>query len=582
MAPLFLGGRHDLGRLIFVLLASVAGVAWFAHQAISPENKWTRTWAFPIGLASLLLVALQLLPLSRDWLTTLSPRIATLLPLWADNGSSSAALGTWATLSLAPSATSVALATLIAYVLLFATTVGRLRSKADIEHLIRLIGIAGVLMSCFGLIQYFFSNDRFFWFYEHPYTTTSDAVKGSFTTRNHFAHFLTLAIGPLLACCLLVRSQPTSAAKRSTRKSPPTAGTRPQMLLILYCGLVVVTLGVLLSLSRGGAAAFATAVTFAVAAYYRRGLVNGNSLFGLAMLGAIVVGLLSFTGYEQVSDRLDDFVAGSVEGLDKNEGRRKIWAANLDAIQAGTFFGAGAGSHREIYHLYLPESLTREYSHAENGYLQIATENGWVGIFLLSAALIAIGWWCVTALMRSSTDYAFLLAVGITASLLASVVHSVVDFVWFIPSCMSLTIILAACALRLSQLEARSHSTARCSVIWPRPRWIGMTAAAAAVAGWAIATTWGPATAATHHDKYLIAAKLNREQSFRRLTANSDLAEATDDVRANTESAIFHLRNTLAHNPRSARAHLRLAGKYLNYFHLLQQSAANSMSADQI
>ena len=581
LAPLFLGGRHDLGRLIFVALASVAGVAWFAHQSLSQARKWTHSWAFPLGLAALLLVLLQLLPLSQDWLITLSPRTPELLPLWSHGADASAQLGTWATLSLAPSSTSVALATLIAYLLLFATVIGRLRNKADIEKLIRMIGYAGVLMGCFGLIQYYFSNDRFFWFYEHPHTTTSDAVKGSFTTRNHFAHFLTLAIGPLLACCLLIRLKPSSRSRSSASPPSRAARSRTQMSLMLCFGIVVITLGVLLSLSRGGAAAFATAVTFAVGAYYRRGLINGAALYGLAMLGVIVVGVLSFSGYEEVSKRLDDFVSGSVEGLDKNEGRRKIWAANLEAIQAGTFFGAGAGSHREIYHLYLPQSLTREYTHAENGYLQIATENGWAGALLLAATLVAVGSWCMRALLWSSSDHAYLLAVGITASLLASVIHAFVDFVWFIPSCMSLTIILAACALRLGQLETQAHSARRFSVTWPRSRWICLTATAAAAAGWAILTTLGPATAATHRDKYLLAAKVNREHAFRTLTSNAQ-PEETAAGQANTESAIFHLRNTLAHDPRSARAHLRLAGKYLQYFNLLQQSAANSMSVDQI
>jgi hypothetical protein len=147
---------------------------------------------------------------------------------------------------------------------------------------------------------------------------------------------------------------------------------------------------------------------------------------------------------------------------------------------------------------------------------------------------------------------------------------------------MSLTIVLAACALRLSQLETPFRSEAQCSVTWPQSRWLGMTAAAAAAAGWAIATTWGPATAATHQDKYLIAAKLNRGQSFRRLTENTEPGDATDDGQAHVEAAIYHLRNTLARNPRSARAHLRLARKYLQAFHLLQQSAANSMSLVQI
>ena len=50
--------------------------------------------------------------------------------------------------------------------------------------------LAAVLMAAFALVQYFAGNGRFYWFYEHPFSSASDAVKGSFTNRNHFAQFL--------------------------------------------------------------------------------------------------------------------------------------------------------------------------------------------------------------------------------------------------------------------------------------------------------------------------------------------------------------------------------------------------------
>ena len=44
--------------------------------------------------------------------------------------------------------------------------------------------------------EFFLGNGKFFWFYEHPFSTTYDAVKGSFTNRNHFADFIAVGIGP--------------------------------------------------------------------------------------------------------------------------------------------------------------------------------------------------------------------------------------------------------------------------------------------------------------------------------------------------------------------------------------------------
>ena len=201
LAPLFFGGRHLLGRFVFILLATVAAIAWFTRQALLKPSNTTRTWANALGLAMISLVALQLLPLPLQWLQQLAPRNTSLLTLWTPNANNQ--LGLWQTLTLTPSSTKIALATLVAYVLLFMTTVGRLQQLADIQRLIRWIALAAILMAAFGILQYYTSNGLFLWFYQHPYSSTSGMAKGSFATPNHFAHFIVLGMGPLLAWIVL-------------------------------------------------------------------------------------------------------------------------------------------------------------------------------------------------------------------------------------------------------------------------------------------------------------------------------------------------------------------------------------------
>ena len=579
LAPLFFGGRHLLGRLVFIVLASTAGIAWFTHQALLKEGKWTRTWANVLGLAALLLVTLQIVPLPADWLEQLAPRNASLLTLWSNDANTIPHLGNWQTLSLMPSSTKIALASLLAYLLLFVTAAGRLRKQADIERMIRWIALAAILMGGFGILQYFTSNGRYFWFYEYPFSTTSLAAKGSFTTKNHFAHFLALGTGPLLAWIVLQwirlskKSKPTDP-RPSRRFSSTVTATA------LHAGLAIVALAVLLSFSRGGILVFLIASAIAVTIFTRRGLLSVSYLYGFAMLGLLVVGLLSLSGYDRVAHRLNDFSSVSIDKLDRNEGRRKIWAANVAAIQSGSLFGAGAGVHREIYPTYSMESATSEYTHAENGYLQVGTENGWFGIGLLALIVMMVGSWCWQALRHASSRTALALAGAVTASLVVSVIHSTVDFVWFIPSCMSLTILLAACALRLAQLATEEQTpTFPPLTIWTRSRWIGLTATASCATIWALAATFDPALASLHWDKYLLT---STNKPSHQHSADTSPQDAAANQTSHTEVTIYHLRNTLARNPKSPRAHLRLAGKYLQLFDQRQLTADNTMSIDQI
>jgi len=582
LAPLFFGGRHLLGRLVFIVLASTAGVAWLTHQALLKRGKWTRTWANVLGLAAILLVVLQLVPLPTDWIEYLVPRNASLLALW--NNGAVPHLGDWQTLSLTPSSTKIALATLIAYVLLFVTVAGRLRERADIERLIRMIALAVILMAGFGILQYFTSNGLYFWFYEYPYSTASHAAKGSFTTKNHFAHFLALGTGPLLAWIVLqLHHTGKQQTDRQTSGRFSSNKSSSVLTIALHAGLVIVALAALLSFSRGGILALLIASTIAVAIFARRGLLSSSYLYGLAMLGLLVVGLLSLSGYDRVAHRLNDFASVSIERLDQNEGRRKIWAANVLAIQSGSLLGSGAGSHCEIYPIYFPKSPTVEYTHAENGYLQIGTENGFLGVGLLALAIMMVGSWCWQALRHASSKPGLALAGAVTASLAVSLIHSTVDFVWFIPSCMSLTILLAACALRLAQLATYDSSPSiQPSGYLLKSRWIGLTASAICAAVWALSTVLGPASASTHWDKYLLTSADKKQPTLSLLASDESLRIDAANRQARTKVMIYHLQNTLTRDPQSARAHLRLAGKYLQLFDQRQQVADNSMSVDQI
>ncbi len=575
LAPLFFGGRSALGRCVLILIACLAGVAWFTRQALLKQANWTHSWAYLIGFAALFMVILQLVPLPANVMSQLAPRARSLLPLWSEEANGSVQLGVWSSLSFTPSSTKIALATLVAYVLLFITASQRLQSLADIERLLRLIALSAILMACFGLLQYFTTNGLFFWFYEHPFTTTHNVAKGAFSCRNHFAHFLVLGMGPLLAWIVLCLQE-----QRQRRSKQEFNRRRYEIALIL--GLLLLVFAVLVSLSRGGAVAMAVASTIGMVLYYRRGLVSGSFLYGFTALGILLLGMLSLYGYESVAGRFDDLTSGSINELDRNNGRRRIWAANLAAAQQGGLFGAGAGSHREIYPVYLPQSLNVEYTHAENGYLQILTECGILGASLLGFALLAVGRWCWQAIRQATSVRELVAAVAAASGLAASAVHSLVDFVWFIPACMSLTILLASCALRLAQLSANEKVRARVEAPWSRWRWAGLAIGASLASVWAGSVVVGPACASSHWDRYLLTSKAQKMERATRLYAFQPNSIEQADQNSLPEMALFSLKHVLAHDPDSARANLRLAGKYLQLFSVRQSKADNAMSIEQI
>ena len=149
-----------------------------------------------------------------------APRTAELLPLW-NHEPGPAALGAWSYVSFTPSETKGGLVLFLDFIFVFFVVVQRIGSLEDVERLLRWCAVAAVGMALFGIVQLLASNGKFFWVYQHPFAPTSDAAKGSFANRNHFAQFLALGIGPLLWWL-----QDVSRRGRSGADRLPAAGRR--------------------------------------------------------------------------------------------------------------------------------------------------------------------------------------------------------------------------------------------------------------------------------------------------------------------------------------------------------------------
>ena len=577
VVPLLMGGRHPLGQLVLVGLALAMGLAWAGHLWCCGDPRWRPSRAAPLLLAGAALALLQCTPLPNTVLQWIAPRNAQLLPLWS---SPDAGLGVWHYLSMIPAETRAGLVIFLAYALVFLVSAQRIRNVEDVERVLRWCATAAIGMASFGLIQFFGGNGKYFWFYEHFQCGTSDAVKGSFTNRNHFAHFMALGVGPLiwwLQDALRNRSGSTTAA--------PTYGTTPRRngeftAYLLSLSLGIVLFAGLLSLSRGGIMAMALAVAIVTIVCYRASSL-GNRFLGVLAAAVLLIGVsLAVFGYDRVSTRMDSLSSASLDEIDRGAGRRNIWAATLASIPDRLWFGAGAGSFAEVYPAYADLGIREdiEATHGENGYLQVALEHGLAGLALVVGGIVLCGWWCCRGLARAVPARLRLCAGTIAASLAASVVHSAVDFVWYVPACMGMVAILAAAALRVRQMADRD-STAQASVGLPRFAPAVAGALLAVVGIWMVGTMVGPAIAAPSWNRYCIAVEALKAESLAAENAGTLAAPSGHPPELEDErKLIADLEHVISWQPGHARAHMALAESHLRLFERLQTTAVNPMS----
>ena len=587
--PFLMGGRIPLARLVLAISVSAGAVSYALHQLRQKQARLKWTFAEPLLLAGALLGVLQLLPLSANLITHFSPRLYAILPLWSPAGDGNLVLGLWNRLSLAPEETRAGLAVFCSYALLFAVTVQRVQGLHDAERILRMVGCVVLAMAGFGLLQYVTSNGKFFWFYDHPQTNTFHITKGSFTNRNHFAQFLALGIGPLI--WWLVHSMDRRQREKGSQHAFGSQTGKPLLaelsVPLLAIGLGLVLFSGMLSLSRGGIVAMGLAVVVAVGLMFRQGRISGKLFASLAGIFALLAALLGVFGHEMVSRRLDNW---------ESPDRLKIWKANVAVFRDFTWVGTGIGTHVEAYKLYLDEPVpaNKEFSHAENGYLQIASETGVAGLSLVGLGMLLCTFWCLRGIRLDRAGRIGLALAAISASLVANFAHSMGDFIWYAPGCMVVLVVLAALAARLYQLAQyrrkrswgdASNGDATAGIYLPRLGWIGCLIGCVGLGWWTVQPTLPAVAAFRPWDEYR---RLNlRKDAFEQSEAESDnsaaaLAQREEYQRFRLQQKLNALMTAARRDPYNARIQIRASMAYLTLFHILQNDGDNPMTLAQI
>jgi O-antigen ligase/tetratricopeptide (TPR) repeat protein len=570
VAPLFMGGRGAVGRLVLIALIAIVAVCWCARQCCSDRGRWRWSGVEWLLVAGLGLLVLQLSPLPLSLLNRLSPTVAELLPFWTSGAD--VPIGEWTRLSLSPEATSAGLVIYTAYAMLFLVVVQRVNHVEDVERLLKLVGSAAVAMAVLGIVQMLLGNGKFLWVYEHPSRTTAGAIKGAFQNQNHFAHMLVLGVAPLVWWLHRLSSGPKSKGQSTGFSTRGLSSNLELHSQLLWGGLAIVVLAVLLTYSRGGVLAFCVATVVCLGISVRQSWFGKRATIGMGAL-AVLMGLaLSIYGYAPLMNRLRT-LSESRNLAELSAGRHALWDAHGDAIPQFWLTGTGVGTHREIYRTYMEEHFSVEFTHGENGYLQQLLETGVLGTGLFLIGVLLICTWCFDAVARHDNPRIASCAGAIIPSLVASLVHAAGDFAWYIPACMSLTVILVACSHRLSGL-VKDEKTAEITVTvtdkrpaLPRPVW-GVITAAVCLVGLSMIWDRTPAAlAAPHWAAYHRLSRLPAEQRKERTTL---------------EAMVSHLRKVVECDPDNPRAHAHLGILNLRRFDIEQQHAENPMPLQQI
>lgn len=568
IVPLMMAVIRESGVALFVSCSFMMSVSWALRQLILPDSNSRFTPAFLIPLCGVALVAAQLMSLPGWLLEFASPFSRDYLKVWNEGHELLANNHSWSRLSMTPSLTRSGLVLLIAYVMFFLALIQKMKSLKDVDRLLTYLAASTVVVAFVGLGQLFFGNGQFLWMFEHPFRDASWPAKATFTNQNHFVHFLALGIGPL-AWVWKINSTSDDGVKNSRANIGFGAQRKSGTLKYILGGLIaVVVLAGFLSFSRGGISVLLIAAAISIVAIGKH--LRGVAKIAVPLVAFIALGVLVF-GTEALENKWNSIAgAGSVTAL--STGRFALWSALLDGFPHFWLAGAGVGSHAEVYPVWLQTNFGVRFSHAESGYLQILIETGLLGITLVLSGIGVGFYWVVKALQNAGEDrFRRTRVLILLAGLCVTVLHSAVDFVWFIPACAIFAIIIFACLLRTHQLYAKSVASA--VPAWPTNFALLVVLAAIPVCS---------LSADVIHRDMASEASWAAYRNDAINSARTGGYVSTDELDQRLDRMIDNLEICLRNDPSDFRAMSDLSTLYLRRFEREQQGCDNPMSLREI
>lgn len=417
--PLPLGSNRPLAWSILEVAVFLLTAAWLAglargRYAPSPALVSARPVLalFALWLAW---IALQVVPMPREWAAALSP-LSAALHLPAD----------FITLSLDPHATRVGWMKSAAFACFFLLALGLVDSRRRLRQFAYVMLACGVIQAIVGVVLA---------------SSSGAPAHGTFPNRNHFAGYLAMCLSIGIGLLISQLSGDRLPGHWKGRLREVVRLILSPKAVVRLC-LVVMVIGLVMSRSRMGNTAFFLSLMIAGGIALLLGRRAPRSMLilvaSLTIVDVVIVG--SWFGVEKVKERIEQTTLGT-------ENRDEVFIHGLRYAREFPLTGSGLGSFFTVFPGYRGTDVTAgTYKYAENDYLQFGAETGLVGLALAGgmvllslAAALRAQYLRRDPLMRGMS---FAALMGIAALL----IHSTVDFNLQIPSNAVLFLMLLALA----------------------------------------------------------------------------------------------------------------------------------------
>lgn len=434
-APIPLGSNRPWAWPVLALWVLALALCWLAghirgkhsHPAILDDAR-PMLWC---GLAWLVYVWLQLVPLPIGILKTLSPEAAR----WHLAAAAPGTLGA-APLTLDRYATLEAACKSTAYIVFFALSLILLRNRDRIRFAAYALIASGVLQALYGALI--------------SLQSLSQLASGTFGNRNHYAAYLVMSlsvgIGVLIATLSGAQNQSWGRFFRNLMQWMIT----PKMALRL--GLVVMVIALVLTRSRMGNSSFfiSLLITGLIGLLLAKRATKSMVILLVSLIAVDVFIVGTYFGTQRIVERIAQTTA-------ETEDRGAVAGYALHMWKDYPVFGSGLGSFPVVFPRYSAEGTAMSYTHAHNDYLEFGAEAGVLGLSLLGLMVLMSFVVALRAQYQRRDPLMRGLSFAAMMGILALMIHSAVDFNLQIPAnALTFMLLLAFAWISFYHVSAES------------------------------------------------------------------------------------------------------------------------------
>ena len=410
--PIPLGSNRPWGWGIIEIVAFSLLAIYILFAIKNDENILKKLAPYKLLLVSFFSVQLwlvvQYLPLPQELLLFLSPDLAEIYQHSPEN---------LKTLSLDSSQTQVASFKGLAYFCLMLLSLLLVNTEKRLKSIVIVMVLSGTFQAVYGSLQAL-SGNNVSWVFE---VSNTSIATGGFIYKNHFANFLLLSLS--MGIGLLVANLSQQDHNSTKAKLRDFIGSLLQGKAVLRIALALMVIGLVMSRSRMGNAAFFIAMTvtgvFAFFYFKQRSKNLTILLISLFVIDTFILG--SWFGLDKVKSRIEQTSLSQ-------ETRDEVNIYGLELIKKYPLTGTGAGSFYTIFPMVQGDDIKLFYDHAHNDYLQFTIEYG-IPFTLLLAFIVFVSLMQSIHTMRNRKNSLMKgIAFGSMMAIIGMLIHITVDF----------------------------------------------------------------------------------------------------------------------------------------------------------